>query len=361
MFKLPSPRVAWLNAPSTEFQKGRWILFVSLLFVWGCQKQPIEQVATECADGSVKSASCAQHNVSTDCGGLILSFPTESDYQTVYDCLQASMDAYEADMMALYGTLSEEALNDQLDLINWDEQTPLRQFENALSFYSYRQWYRQLEDAWILNGMDPATDPDDYCLFFDPIVQTLFGQCGAIKIAGVIYYNAPNGQMFSITNGDCKLLEDLIADPDRVDNPNVVEFEVKTLCADCFQHRNNKNDYYYDNNKKRIKWKHRHHIFLLSSSTPNPNRMEGVQKSYRKKLGIWWRYKAVMTIILEGEMIDETSCDRILPYYTSQTEYLRSMHLELDVSGGGDYQCWRDCNPQATFIADQVVVSELCI
>jgi hypothetical protein len=305
--------------------------------------------------GGAKHSPCAD-KVKLACGGTILAFSSLAHYQTTYDCLQAAYADHYSAMMAQYVGLSEEDLNDLLDQIAFDEDAPLLDFEQQIGFNSYRTYFRALEDAWLLNGMDPATDPDNTCLFNDPVEQTLMGANGAVMVAGVIYYYAPNGQMFVISNGDCGLLDQLINDPSSVSDPNVTEKRFSSACDDCYWALSDRNNYAYDGNKKKIKWKHDHTWNLIW----NQNEFRGVQKSYRKKFGFWKRYRRDMSIEISGGMILTATCDQPNSYSGQRADH--GWRMTLSVWGGSvmDYQCFMDCQAHADFIAHQTVNTSLC-
>lgn len=214
-----------------------------------------------------------------------------------YDCLNQEYEAYNDDIVATYGYLDEEDYNNTLDDLGIVEEQSLIDFEAALfPFISYRAHFAAAEEQWLSDGADENNDPDDYNWIDDPVKATLYSEHGAIMIGGVIYYIAPDGTGYSITDGNCLLLDALIADPNTTD-PAIVKAEY--LChPECWCGRHTKGHVNYNGNK-RIKWK-------LVHDCSGTVEQRVVMKSLRKFLWIFWRrYRIVGTVTAKSDFYDK--------------------------------------------------------
>lgn len=111
------------------------------LFVWtilallSCQKDRLDTSAAPSSMLQRHGSSCAS-GVRLACGGRILEFTDTAHYQAVYDCLEVEYQAHQDWALGQYGLLDDEAYNDILDSIGFNDDEPLEEFEQCLGFSS---------------------------------------------------------------------------------------------------------------------------------------------------------------------------------------------------------------------------------
>jgi hypothetical protein len=292
-----------------------------------------------------RGSSCAS-GVRLACGGRILEFTDTAHYQAVYDCLEQEYEAHQDWALGQYGQLNDEAYNDILDSIGFNDDEPLQDFEQCLGFSSYRRLLWTMENAWLASGMDPNLDPDNVDNIDDPITATLMSEERAIKIGGIINYLDDQGNWYTVQNGDCSLLDSLIACASCVNNPNVLKNTYDTPCGDCWYLLGWSNDEFWHNNKRKVKWKWDYDL----DQNKDIQKFVLVQKSYRKRLFVWNRFRINQTINMTAELLNHINCNDLSSMNVSRSD--RWWRVKLTYSAVSPFDCWLDCIPYARFSSD---------
>ncbi len=117
----------------------------------------------------------------------ILNFPDTSILIQVLASLDAEISNANFQFTDQYGGLDEEAYNDMFDSLGLNEQQPLIDFENELSFTSLRSIISAEHDAWLeTDGENDELNPNRHFIV-DNTVRAILNEYGEVKI-GDIYY-----------------------------------------------------------------------------------------------------------------------------------------------------------------------------
>ena len=117
----------------------------------------------------------------------MLKFNSAVDVNTVIEQLNTDCENYNSNYENQYPNLTADQL-DSVDVINnFDEFSPIRQFEGNFSeFVSKRSQIETIENAWLTNSMT-GTDPDAVDKTFDDGENAIFNGNYQLKIGTVIY------------------------------------------------------------------------------------------------------------------------------------------------------------------------------
>lgn len=235
------------------------LLFIAAIttVVVACKKEPLREPPNQL--GAAKHGERASGNdcakkVKQECG--MLTFANHTDFQQVYNCLEAAYEAHLDAFETQYGYLSEDDYNDMADQLGFVDEQPPIDFEGALGFTTYRSLQAGAEDAWLSAGGDPGSGPFATNLFDDEIMETLMNEKGAVMIGGVVYLTLEDGSVLEFCS--CTLYEQYLQDPSSV-NPNdpCITYN-KTLYVGngtcCKSYQKEKGGAQYDSGSKKITW-----------------------------------------------------------------------------------------------------------
>ncbi|MBL7962871.1 MAG: hypothetical protein JNM31_03410 [Flavobacteriales bacterium] len=240
-------------------------------------------------------------------------------------------------------------MNDSLDSLGFYDEYPLYMFETSLGFNSYRKLIWDLENAWLASGMT-GLDPDDVDVVGDAVLAAMLNSQGAVMIGGVIHYVDPLGTWWKILNGDCSLLALLISSPDAAALDSNVWTYKWTPTGECSFGFVDKNHQTWDNNKKKLKWKHWH----AYSSIDGEWVYTGLQKTYRRILGIWFRLQVSHNTKVYG-IATYHNCYDTLHY--SEVKVRPGSSCRSEARHSIDYDRYKSCDPRAEFRADGALVA----
>lgn len=260
------------------------ITTAGILTLAACQKEPTTTGPATAQGGAPKSSPCTG-SVKWACSGTILAFDDQAAFQTTYDCLLNEYETWNDWLETTYGYLNDDDYNDMLNSLGYVEDQPLMDFEQDLSFNSYRAKFYALEDQWLAAGADDNDDPDDECWIDDPILATITSEFGAFMIGTTIYWVSPDGTWYEVADSDCGALAHLMSDPE---NPPAGTLKIEVECEfECACHKVAKN-VETNGSYKKAKQKVTHNC---GGYAYNPEH-GAVQKSYKKYLGLFWgRFK----------------------------------------------------------------------
>jgi hypothetical protein len=219
----------------------------------GCKKD-LQQLPDK-PFGILRQSNC-QIEVTTACGNTMLSFPSQQAYDNAYDCLFEEYENWNDQFDAQHASLNDDDLNDLIDATGWNEEQTLVDFENSQTLVSLRSKLRAEELIWLSTGLfDPATDPNNHYID-DPVEQALLNDQGMIMIGGEIYIYCEDGAIYRITNGDCNLALNVVANPASVSDPNVIVVVTASNSTDeCkSEARNNRDTVWSTDPNKKYKW-----------------------------------------------------------------------------------------------------------
>lgn len=137
----------------------------------------------------------------------MLEFASTIDFDSTLSYLEIKTFEYEDAIDKNYGGLSEEEFEVLIDNGTYNDNSPLIDFENELTFtMSLRKKYDILENEWMaVEYNDELIHPKS--LFpFSKFEMTLFNKYGEIKIGKSIFIFDSLGYI-EITNGDIELLK----------------------------------------------------------------------------------------------------------------------------------------------------------
>jgi hypothetical protein len=117
----------------------------------------------------------------------ILKFNSIGNVNTVLDQLDVDFESYNANYESQYAFYSAEAMDSIDALNNFDEFTPLKNFEALLQgFISKRSQIEATENAWLSNNF-VGTDPDDIDFTFDDAENAIFNNAYSYKVGTSLY------------------------------------------------------------------------------------------------------------------------------------------------------------------------------
>lgn len=150
--------------------------------------------------------------------GSFLTFRDENHFFEVYDCLERAYNHWNDSIDNAYANYTDDDYNDLWEANGWDEDQQLVDFENFYAHQSKRKALFDMEELWLT---DPNSypDPDDYDIFEDHIMNTLWSSNMNIKIGNNLIHIFPNGRILIVDNGDCQLFFSMISDSTQ-NNPN---------------------------------------------------------------------------------------------------------------------------------------------
>lgn len=324
-------------------------LVAVLIVVAGCQKERLTQNSS---NKNPLTHNSARDGEGRDCyEGVrivcdhILKFTDMQQFQDVYNCLDQANETWNDNFEAAHSSLSDDDYNAYCDSVGFEEDQPLIDFESALNFYSYRKYMSGLEDTWLANGADSASDPENGDVLEDDILATMFSYDKAVMINDTIYWIDNDGTMYLVTNGDCALLAQLQADPVVVSahNPKrITIFPTKTTNSEC-RHWDGKGDWNYYASAKKYKWKTSFRYYPWGTS------IKGKVKSYKKKNGNWKKWKTDLEVNPYGTHYDY-NCAESASYNVDKQK--RRKKLKDKIIWWGEKHQYKSGDPRCYFRAN---------
>ncbi|MFN3875433.1 MAG: hypothetical protein ACK4L7_05940, partial [Flavobacteriales bacterium] len=180
--------------------------------VIACRKDELGATAIGPVNPKSNGGDCAR-NVRMDCG--MLSFANEAEFQAVYDCLELAYEAHNDAFESEHAAVSEDDYDNLVDLLGFEEDQPLNEFEAGASSTSFRTSYLTALNAW----MDLGEDPEQFGMmdpFTNPIMATLSNSDRAVMIGGKIHVVDAIGRPWVFC--DCSTYEQFLADPSSFEN-----------------------------------------------------------------------------------------------------------------------------------------------
>jgi hypothetical protein len=150
--------------------------------------------------------------------GSFLTFRDENHFFDVYDCLERAYNHWNDSIDNAYSSYTDDDYNDLWEANGWDEDQQLVNFENFYAHQSKRKALFDMEELWLTDP-DAHPDPDDYDIFEDYIMNTLWSSNMNIKIGSNLIHIFPNGRILIVDNADCQLFFSFIADSNQI-HPN---------------------------------------------------------------------------------------------------------------------------------------------
>ncbi|MBS1765717.1 MAG: hypothetical protein JSS90_12210 [Bacteroidetes bacterium] len=330
------------------------VLAIALIVVVGCQKERLTQNSS-----NTNQLTNAREGGGKDCfEGVkvvcdhILAFTDMQQFQDVYDCLDQAYETWNDDFESAHSSLSDDDYNDYCDSVGFEDDQPLIDFESSLNFYSYRKYMNGLEDTWLANGADSASDPDNNDVLDDDILATMFSYDQAVMINDTIYWiDKKTGNIYGVTNSDCNLLAQLQANPAGVaanngaataNSSKVIMFPT-TNGSECNQWGGKSNWHPYSSDKK-YKWT-ASFKFLPWSST----NIKGKIKSYKKKNGHWKKYRTGVEVHITGIYYDY-QCSQNSTYDKDKAK--RRKKLKAKIINWGEKDQYKSGDPNYYFRAN---------
>ena len=127
-----------------------------------------------------KGRSCDMYYSLIQNNENVLEFRDTQHFNSVLECLEASVEAYNDAFEAIYGSLTDDEVDIVEQQIGFYEDQPLLDFENKLGFYSLRKKIEGEEEILLANdALDDENDPDDHFILDEELRTLLTINCNA--------------------------------------------------------------------------------------------------------------------------------------------------------------------------------------
>lgn len=144
------------------------------------------EMSTELASLYEQMPDVSYKDVESIYNGEILRFESEDAYMNVYETLLERYEGWIQLFLSYYNGCTEEQLELLADSLEFDDNTPLREFENILDFHNnLRNVCENRTKRWASDGL--YTIPPIDSIINCPIEQTLFSIYHEICIADTIF------------------------------------------------------------------------------------------------------------------------------------------------------------------------------
>ncbi|MBK8846868.1 MAG: hypothetical protein IPO27_10130 [Bacteroidetes bacterium] len=257
------------------------------------------------------------------CNGVVQFVDTPA-YEDVYACLEAEYETWNDDFDAAHMGMSDDQIQDEIDITGWDENYELHQFYINNSFSSYFAYLDVLENNWLLNGnWNPTTDPELLDYFDDDITNSFFNSNGMLLIGTTLLVIDNKGELWTISNANCNTILSTSQDPALLQNtpnatlqkskpphPNGCLTEVREIGYHPYS-CNSKDRFF----KAKIKY-----VLNADESGSIPldwkysQKFKGKVTAYRKKNNKWKRARTILFVKVEiARTYDCQDIESILP------------------------------------------------
>lgn len=240
----------------------------------------------------------------------MLEFPTFDIFQDKIDELEKEAEAHDDAFLFSTGNMSEEALEDYEDSVNYDPHQPYVDYEAGFrGFKSLRQDIMAKEEVWLNNEvLDDSKDPDNHYVFDDG-ERTLLNVNGQVKIGRYVYQRTKYGfikvldndleTLYTVHNEDVRTLE--------LPNIEIQGAYFGSIDADsdaserttCWTWRERQWIHQYAS-KRRIKGKQK-----LTGPGPFRSSIKAKTIHYKKKRRRWKRRRAPITAKIQGQTLNK--------------------------------------------------------
>jgi hypothetical protein len=277
----------------TKLIYGCFAVFAIGIGIYSCKKNLPEEIASHQPIGlPMQAPLVCNYDVPLVCNNQIPHYSTQQVFDAVYQCLEAQYEQYNDNFEAAHPNLSDDAYDDLVDSLGFDEETTLKNWEVSKGYGSLRTHLNNEEAIWLANGMDPNTDPFDHAVS-DLILLTMMNTFGDIRIANDLIHVDPDGTQLIVSNADCAIFDSAKADPNYT-NPNLQR--LTPAPPDVCERRKNEEgmEDWANNSNRRFKWRIDFDAYIQSSSA------KSIMRNFRKKNGNWKKATAHCTVSIDG-------------------------------------------------------------
>ncbi len=188
------------------------IVVISASLLISCNKDNVhldEETSTEIGNGlklvnytrSNKTNTTSKTSESFS-GTTIAVFDDEQVYKNYITDLETQVENWDDAFIAEWGHLNDEDLNAKEEMLNFDSEKPLTDFENQFGIISLRQKYLQEEENWLNNDfLNEATDPDAKPVYdFNDSEMTVLNSLAEVQIGSTIVKKLSAAEIDLINN-----------------------------------------------------------------------------------------------------------------------------------------------------------------
>jgi hypothetical protein len=270
------------------------VVFFMAIGLYSCKKNlPAEPEQIQNGPAMQTVLVCT-YDVPLVCNNQIPHYPTTQVFDAVYQCLDAQYEQYNDNFEAAHPNLSDDAYDDLVDSLAFNEEATLKNWEVSKGYTSLRTHLNNEEDIWLANGMDPNTDPFDHAIS-DLILLTMLNAAGDIRIANDLIHFDPDGTQLIVSNADCAIFDSAKADPNYT-NPNVQRITPAPPDV-CQRDEKEIGELQWVSNTNRLfKWRVDFESYIQTS------RAKSVMRNFRLKNGNWKRAAALCTVSIDGDI-----------------------------------------------------------
>mgnify|MGYP000028711279 CR=1 FL=1 len=241
----------------------------------------------------------------------ILNFPDTTYLIKVLVSLDLEIQVANNLFRDQYSNLGEEAFNNMFDSLGLNEQQPLVNFENELSFTSLRSIISAEHDAWLeTDGENDELNPNRHFIV-DNTVRAILNKYGEVKIGDIYYTLTEEGY------NETSDLQTLVVERGRkISNSN-------KLSNDCKSNERSNGTEPVSSTKK-FSW-------VVSHWTlPWGKYATAKLDNYKKKGRRWVKYKSVSIAQVYGDISDiGGNCDNKINFNTANGAYVSADDEEV--------------------------------
>ncbi len=284
----------------TNLIYGALAVFAMGVGIYSCKKNLLTEPNQAQTVQAMQAPVVCTYDVPLVCNNQIPHYSSTQVFDAVYQCLEAQYEQYNDNFEAAHPNLSDDAYDDLVDSLAFNEEATLKNWEVAKGYGSLRTHLNNLEDIWLANGMDPNTDPFDHAVS-DLILLTMMNAAGDIRVANDLIHTDPDGTQLIVSNADCAIFDSAKADPNYT-NPNLTR--IMPAPPDVCQ----RNEYekggqeWANNSNRKFLWRVDFDAYIQNS------RAKSVIRNFRLKNGNWKRAAAYCEVQVDGD-IWNNECD----------------------------------------------------
>jgi hypothetical protein len=291
------------------------LILASIIFLSCDNKDTLEESGTALDFNTYMRQSSFYENVEaahinnglpSNCENNILIFPDWETYfntiEKIDEAIELHCDFFEANANPNF---TDEQYEDYAASIGFDEDEPLRKFENDLRFCSLWKKIFDQETAWLSQQgdgeWDADQDPDNHFVFEDS-ERVLLNEYAEVMIGdrkkGLIIYKFYEWGNIEIHNNDFVSLQQInLTGIIPTDNPNVIvndeKSETSEVGVDC-KGGATQRKYFSTGSSTRIKAVDKLKSFSGQPRAWKNSKIKSKTKYYRKK-GVWRRGKTTLS------------------------------------------------------------------
>lgn len=251
------------------------------------------------------------NGLSSKCENNILIFPSLELYENTIDELdnlvEIHCDNFEQNANQ---NLTDEGFENLSDELGFDEDLPLRKFEQDLAFCSLWSKIYNEETEWLNNQGDGewnvSDDPDDH--FIDDESERVLLNIGSEVMIGsekdgYVIYKFYEWGYITVSNNDIEALLSINTTgilPTNNPNVEIINDIKKNNNLNCKKDVVQRK-YFSTGSNTRIKTVDKSVDFKGAPGPMKSSKMKSKTKYYRKKIGVWTRGKTTLTAGFEGK------------------------------------------------------------